>query len=39
MQGYNAQAVTTAEQIVVAAEVTVTSSDSHTPRADDHRCM
>jgi transposase len=28
MQGYNAQAVTTAEQIVVAAEVTVTSSDS-----------
>ena len=27
-QGYNAQAVTTAEQIVVAAEVTVTSSDS-----------
>jgi Transposase DDE domain len=28
MQGYNAQAVTTSEQIVVAAEVTVTSSDS-----------
>jgi transposase len=28
MQGYNAQAVTTAEQIVVAAEVTVTSSDA-----------
>jgi transposase len=28
MQGYNAQAVTTGEQIVVAAEVTVTSSDS-----------
>jgi hypothetical protein len=28
MQGYNAQAVTTAQQIVVAAEVTVTSSDS-----------
>jgi len=28
MQGYNAQAVATAEQIVVAAEVTVTTSDS-----------
>jgi Transposase DDE domain len=28
MQGYNAQAVTTHEQIVLAAEVTVTSSDS-----------
>jgi transposase len=28
MQGYNAQAVTTSEHIVVAAEVTVTSSDS-----------
>jgi transposase len=28
MQGYNPQAVTTAEQIVLAAEVTVTSSDS-----------
>src|SRR5271170_8016581 len=28
MQGYNAEAVTTREQIVVAAEVTVTSSDS-----------
>jgi transposase len=28
MQGYNAQAVTTREQIVLAAEVTITSSDA-----------
>ncbi len=28
MQGYNAQAVTTREQIVIAAEVTITSSDA-----------
>ena len=28
MQGYSAQAVTTREQIVIAAEVTITSSDS-----------
>jgi hypothetical protein len=36
VQGYNAQAVVTAEQIVIAAEVTVDSPDLLTSGADGH---
>ena len=37
VQGYNAQAVTTADQIVIAAEVTVASPGLRAPRADGRR--
>ena len=38
VQGYDAQAVTTTDQIVIAAEVTIDSPGLRAPGADGRRC-